>query len=156
MTKPNPTNSMEQGPSWEAISHTASQEITHLLWNSMVHYPLHNSLPLVPILSQVHPVHSFPPCLPKIHSNTVFPSGFPTKILYAFLISPIHPTWPAHLILLDFISLTTFCEAYKLWSSSLCSLLQAPTTNSSLSQNTLLSTLFSDTPNLCSYLSVTH
>jgi hypothetical protein len=32
------------------------------------------SLPLVPILSQMRPVHNFPPCFPKIHFNITFPS----------------------------------------------------------------------------------
>jgi hypothetical protein len=47
-----------------------------------------------------------------------------------------------HLIIL------TICgEVYKLWSSSLCSLLQPPTT-SLLGPNILLSNLFSSTVNL--------
>jgi hypothetical protein len=30
----------------------------------------------------------------------LFPSGFPTNIVYAFLFSPFHATWSAHHILL--------------------------------------------------------
>jgi len=38
------TNYMEQSPSWEANGHSASQEITHLLWNPKVHYHARSSL----------------------------------------------------------------------------------------------------------------
>jgi hypothetical protein len=40
----------------------------------------------------------------------LFPSGFPTNILYAFLFSPIRATWPAHLILFYLITLIILGE----------------------------------------------
>jgi hypothetical protein len=74
-----------------------------------------------PDASSPHLSHSFP----TIHFNIIFPStpmsstvllpsNFPTKIFYLFLISTIHATCPAYLILLDFITLIILCEEYKL------------------------------------------
>ena len=47
----------------------------------------------------------------------LFPSGFPTRTLYAPLSSPIRATCPAHLMLLDFITRTILGEQYRLFSN---------------------------------------
>ena len=58
------TYSMVQSPSWEANWFAASQEIPCILWNLKVHYHIYKSLPPVPILSQINPVHAPPPPIP--------------------------------------------------------------------------------------------
>jgi len=55
---------MEQSPSSEANSWSASQEIPRLSWDTEVHYGVHNSPPLDLMLSQIHLLHNFPPYFP--------------------------------------------------------------------------------------------
>jgi hypothetical protein len=68
------TNSMEQRPSWEANSFSASQEIPRILWNQEAHYRIHNSPPPVPILSQLNSIHAPSPHFLNIHFNIILPS----------------------------------------------------------------------------------
>jgi len=58
------TNSMEQSPSREANSRSASREIPRIVLNTKAQYSVHKILQLVPILSQMHPVHILPSYFP--------------------------------------------------------------------------------------------
>jgi len=86
---------MEQSPSWDAVSHSDSQEFPGLLWNPKVHYRVHMRPPLFPVLSQINPVRIFLNYFPTTHlvlsshlhlglPCCLFFSGFPTKSFYAF------------------------------------------------------------------------
>ena len=126
--------------------------------------PHHKHPSPVPILSQLDPVHTPTSHFLEIHLNIVLPStpgspkwspssDFPTKTLYTPLLSPIRATYPACLILLDFVTRTIMGE-YRSLSSSLCSFLHSLVTSPLLGPNIPLSTLFSNTLSLRSYLSV--
>jgi hypothetical protein len=91
--------SNEQSP-WKAGSHSNGQEIHCFLSSPNVQCRVHRSPPLVPVLSRMSPAHTLPPYFPNIHFTIIFriyfcvfqvlfPSGFRTKISYAYLISPI-------------------------------------------------------------------
>jgi len=101
-------NPTEQSRSWEVQSFSARQE------NSAVHYPVHNSPPLVPILSQINLLHVVPfylrpslilsfhlsPGLPKRSP----PFRLPHQNSACIYLTPTGATFPAQLI---------FCVYYK-------------------------------------------
>jgi len=118
------------------------------LWNPKPQHRIHNSLPLVPNLSQTNPVHTpsthfhfniILPCIPSQPCDLI-PSAFPTKIQHAFLFSPIRATGHAQIIHLHFFTLI-IDEKHKLWSSSCIQFSQHPVTSTDPNSNIPLYTL---------------
>ena len=101
------TNCVEDDP------HGASQVIPRVSGNPIVHNRVHKSPPLVPLLSHMSPFLALRSYICTVYFNIIFlrilglPSGllrseFPTHA--PLLYTPIHATFPVHLILLDFIA----------------------------------------------------
>jgi hypothetical protein len=65
------TNYMELSHSREAASYAAIQELPRILWNIKVHYRVHKSPLLVPILSQINPIHTIRSYDSKIDFNII-------------------------------------------------------------------------------------
>jgi len=81
-------------------------------------YHIQNNPSLEPILSRLNPIHipfNITVLFTRLSSKWIFPSGFQTKMLYAFLISPISN--PSHLSW--FHNPNNILWRYKLWSSAL-------------------------------------
>jgi hypothetical protein len=146
-------------PFWEADLFSASQESRKFIpaFTSARHLSL----------SWASSIQSIPPHPPSWRANLIlsshlrfglpsglFPSGFPTKILYKPFLSPISATCPAQLILVDSFTQSVLDEEYRSLSTSLYSLLHYHVSTSFLGPNILLHTLISNTLSLHSSLNV--
>jgi hypothetical protein len=113
-----------------------------------VHYSVHRTPLLDPILSQLNPIHELTLNFSTInvmltfHLFLVLPSGhFPSDFSVCILIRPTRTISPAHLILPDLIALI-FDEQCKLLSFSLCSILHHSFT--SILDTNILNTVFTE------------
>ena len=80
------SNSMDLTAPWKANRPPVSQKIIHIPWNKEVHYRIHNSPPDQSTQSS-HPTSwwsnlIWPSHLSLLVPGGLFPSNFPTKILY--------------------------------------------------------------------------
>jgi len=121
-------------------SHSLSQEISPILWDSKIHYRVHKSQSLVAILSQMHPVNIFPPFFPRsilISSHLclripigLLPSRFPSKILYALLIPPMRAVIFASFITIRSVPSNCCYNGYILGLSSMSMVRTIPSLSS--------------------------
>jgi hypothetical protein len=87
---------------------------SHILCSPKFHFRVHSSLSIIPVLSQINPsalsnyislrrsLMSPSPISLSLPSG-FFPSGFPARTLYIFLLYLIHAKCPAHLIILQYL-----------------------------------------------------
>jgi hypothetical protein len=81
-----------------------------------------------PVTGPISDVHTFSPYLSTICFDITLPSTPMSRPFRYYnhnivFISHLFHAWPTHLILLDLVSLVTFCEEHNLWNNSLRSFL---------------------------------
>ena len=146
-------------PSWNVLGPQLFKKHTRFPWNTKFHcYFSNNPSFAVTCVTSIQPTTSNHFSLKSIlilfshlrvgFKNGLYPSGFPTKTLYEFLLRPhIRTTRPEHVIVFDLITRTTFGEKYKSWKPSLWNFLRLPVTSSVLLINIWNIYLFQTIPN---------
>ena len=150
---------MEQSSFWNPNGFSTSQEIPLILRNPKVPYCIYNCPPPVRILSQINSVRTLTFHFLKIHfiiilgpPSGLFPSGLPTKTMYAPLLFP----YVLHAPSISFSILSS--EQYSVSSTDHQApnyiVFSTPLLPFLLGPNILLSTLFSNTLSQCSSFNV--
>jgi hypothetical protein len=109
-----PTMTPWSGPSWEANSQWASQDVPPCLWNPKGHCHVQTSQSLVTSLSHMNLVHKFPPSFPNIHSNIIL-SSMPRSSEWFFL-SGFQPKFCTHFSFHPCALHAPLISSYLTWS----------------------------------------
>jgi hypothetical protein len=73
---------------WKTGSHSACQKISCFFMDPKVHYRVHKSPPLDPILSQLNPISLIDPYLLKVQLNVILPPT-PTSSQWSLTFGPV-------------------------------------------------------------------
>jgi len=125
---------MQQSSSSKANGSSATEEIHHILWYLRVHYDVHKSPQVVPILSQINPLPTLQSNLFKIHFNIILPSmpksskwylsfRFPHQNPVCISLLPSTQHMSCYFIHLYTITRIMLGGEYKLWNFPLCNFL---------------------------------
>jgi hypothetical protein len=66
------------------------------LWNLKLLYHVHNNLPLFHMLSQMNPVHIFPPCISKVHYIILTSTPWSSEWSFPFMFSDLNCVYISH------------------------------------------------------------
>lgn len=107
--------------SWETMSHSGTQEISHLLWNLNTHYHVHKSLVMDLTLSQMNSLHNLSSHFINVHFNAILPSvssSYKRSLPFRFSVqSVVHTSDLFHMLhalpIFSWFMLSSWCCSVK-------------------------------------------